>query len=79
MSEQVQKVVYTGHLPLSEMTAPEVPWKVGDRVVDKLTGEAGLVVLTEDFDVEQNVGVIFDHAPDTIAWMGDEEVVREDV
>lgn len=74
MSEQVQEVVYTGHLPFSEMVDPEVPWKIGDRVVSKYDGAAGVIVNVENFEDDQNVCVVFDDLPDIAAWVSDFEV-----
>lgn len=75
--QRIQKLVYTGLLPFSEMVAPEERWKIGDRVESKYDGEAGVVWDLEDFEHEQNVGVIFDYEQGTLVWMGDEEVRKE--
>lgn len=77
MSEKIQKIVYTGLLPFSEMVAPEERWKIGDRVESKYDGEAGIIHDIEEFHFEQNVGVIFDYDQGTVAWMGDDEVRKE--
>jgi len=71
------EVIYRGMLPLSEMVAPEVRWKVGDRVVSKFGDGAGIIHALEDFEREQNVGVIFDGQLDTLAWLCDDEVRKE--
>ena len=76
-NEKTVEVVYRGMLPLSEMVAPEVPWKVGDRVVSKFGEGPGTIHQTEDFEREQNVGVVFDENPGTLAWMSDDEVYKE--
>lgn len=72
------EVVYREMLPLSEMVAPEVPWKVGDRVVSKYGEGAGVIHAVEDFGDEQNVGVIFDNQINTLAWLCDDEVRKEE-
>lgn len=77
MTEQPVEMVYRT-LPLSEMVAPAERWKIGDRVVSKFDGEAGIIHDIEEFEFEQNVGVIFDHAPGTLAWMCDDEVRKEE-
>lgn len=79
MTQNAKTVVYRTMLPLNEMVAPAERFKIGDRVVSKYDGEAGVIWDVEDFECEQNVGVIFDFDKDTLAWMGDEEVRMEPV
>lgn len=78
MSEQPQEIVYRKTLPLAEMVEPEVPWKAGDRVVSKYDGEAGVIHDVENFENDgQNVAVIFDYDPSTLAWICDFDVRKE--
>jgi hypothetical protein len=79
MGEDVKpvQIVYGNMLPLAEMVSPEVPWKVGDRVTSKFGDGDGTIHNTEDFDLEQNVGVVFDQDPNTLAWMNDFDVYPE--
>ncbi len=71
---QPVEIVYRGMLPFSEMVRPEVPWKIGDRVESKYGDGAGTIHEVENLGSDQNVGVIFDGQPDTLAWLCDDEV-----
>lgn len=71
------EVIYRGMLPLSEMVPPEVRWKVGDRVTSKYGDGPGTIHEVVDFETEQNVGVVFDGQPNTLAWLCDDEVRKE--
>jgi len=75
---QPVQIVYGNMLPLAEMVAPEVPWKAGNRVISKFGDGHGTILKTEDFTGEQNIGVVFDSDPTTLAWMNDFDVYCED-
>lgn len=77
MSEQPIEVVYRDIIPLAELVPPDEFWKVGDRVISRYGDGPGVIHQTQDFEREQNVGVIFDAQPDTLAWLCDDEVFKE--
>jgi hypothetical protein len=76
-AERVVGIVYRGVLPFREMVSPEEPWKAGDRVVSKYGDGAGTVWLEDDDGDPEGVGVVFDAAPDVLAWMCDFELRKE--